>query len=108
MNSTISLKPGDLAYVPFWVVLEFLDSTPSDPFVAGKILSLNLRHTKSPDGPTKFLACDFEIKPDLVAPGLPVDYLITLDSLREWADKIADWFKTYPDRVAKANTEVIK
>ncbi len=94
MNSTISLKPGDTAFVPFWVVLEFIDATPPDPFVSGKILNIGTRHTKTPEGPYQFLACDFEIKPDLIAPGLPLDYIIQESDLKDWARKIADWFLT--------------
>lgn len=98
MNSTTSPKiftPGQLAYVPFWVLLEFLDATPPDPFVCGTILSINLRRVNSPTGQQQFMACDFEIKPDLVAPGIPIDYLIAQEDLNAWAEKIADWFKNY-------------
>lgn len=101
MNSTISLKVGDRAYVPFWVVLEFLDVTPPDPFVSGKIVGLGLRHLNSPSGPIQLTACDFEIKPGLVAPGLPADYLIGPAELKDWAHKIATWFMSY-----QANHEI--
>ena len=104
MNSTTSLKPGDLAYVPFWVVQEFLDNTLPNPFIVGKVLSLGLRHANSPNGTIQFLACDFEIKPDLIAPGLPVDYLIAPESLEEWANRISDWFKNYPNKQISAHT----
>lgn len=101
MNSTTSPKtfvPGDEAYVPFWVLLEFLDTTPPDPFVKGKVLSVGLRRLNSPQGQVQFLACDFEMKPDLVAPGIPVEYLVAESELQAWADKIADWFKSYPGK----------
>lgn len=102
MNSTISAKPvftpGDDAYVPFWVLLEFLDTTPPDPFVKGKVVGLGLRRMTSPQGQVQFLACDFEIKPDLVAPGIPAEYLIAPADLQTWADQIGDWFKSYPGK----------
>ncbi len=104
MNSTTSPKttvtpiPGDDVYVPFWVLLEFLDTTPPDPFVKGKVVSVGIRRMNSPTGQIQFMACDFEIKPDLIAPGIPTEYLIPEAELRAWADKIADWFRSYPDK----------
>lgn len=87
--------PGDNAYVPFWVLLEFIDIAPPDPFIKGRIVSINLRRMNSPDGQVQLLACDFEIKPDLIASGIPLEYLIPEDELCAWADRIGDWFKNY-------------
>jgi|CXWL01.1.fsa_nt_gi hypothetical protein len=90
---------GMSVYVPFWVIQEYLDISPPDAFVKCEILKLYRRVADSPTGHVAYDACDLKIKQDLTAFAIPQDYIIILDNLVEWANKIADWFKTYPSRI---------
>lgn len=96
----ISLKwqIGQEAFVPFWIIIDHVDVSITDSFVKVKVLSESLRHMNSPTGTIQLPACDIEIRPGLVANSIPSDYLISLDQLPMWAEKIAEWFKSYPNR----------
>ncbi len=99
MNSTISIKVGDTVFIPFWIVLEFLDAAPPDPFVKCQVINIGPRRANSPNGTIEYVACDLELgKKDLIANAIPADYLIEPSNLKEWAERIANWFKSYPDR----------
>lgn len=102
MNSTTSpdhvlppLTVGQTVYVPFWSLLEFLDSTPPDPFVKCRVTALYERNLNSPAGQVVVSCCNLEIKPGLTADGMPVEYLVPEAELPNWMQKIADWFLSY-------------
>lgn len=93
----MTLAKGSVAYIPFWVVLEYLDVSPPDPFVRCTILAI---HEKCSGPDAKIIQyCDLQIKTDLVAYSIPLSYLIAADQLRQWADKIGQWFIDYPNRI---------
>lgn len=100
MNSTTSTEPVQFAvdqqvFVPFWSLLEFLDTTPPDPFLKCRITALFTRTLQSPDGPVVIPSCNLEIKPGLMADGFPLEYLVGEGDLESWKRKIADWFLSY-------------
>ncbi len=102
MNSTTSPD----AYVPFWIVQDFLDCAPPEPFVAVRVLAEGERHLIGPGGKTLMKVCDIELKPGLVATGIPLEYLIAPAELGDWARKIADWFLEHPAKILQgANDE---
>ena len=105
MNSITSTKLviGAKFYVPFWVLLEFLDATPPNPFIEVVIISIDTKYGTNPDGPVRVLCCDLMCngKRQLVANNIPAEYLIAPDNLREWADKIADWFSDFQASAAR-------
>ena len=80
---------GDEVWVPFWVLLEFLDNSPPDPFVKCKIVDIQRSKTF---GDEAIATCDLEIKKDLMANTIPLSYLIDAENLNHWADKIGQWF----------------
>jgi hypothetical protein len=99
MSSTTSddIEIGTAYYVPFWILLEFLDNSPPDPFVEVKVLAVDTKYGTGPDGPVEIQVCDLmcDGKRQLVAHGIPAEYLIAPDNLHEWANKIADWFRDF-------------
>ena len=102
MSSTISHNTGDVVYVPFWIVLEYLDIEPPDPFVECIIIAIGERMSHSVDGPIKRTVCDLRLgKDNLIAYAVPANYLILLHDLNEWATKIGNWFKDYPNTLAR-------
>jgi hypothetical protein len=93
---TSSLKIGDKVYVPFWVVLEYFDVTPPDPFIECVVLNLEKATKISPNGSVSYDTCDLELgKSGLIAPEIPSEYVIVPDQLDYWANKIADWIKNH-------------
>lgn len=97
MNSTTSIEVGTKHFVPFWVLLEYLDVTPPNPFIEVEVVSLDSKYGTSPEGPVEILCCDLmcDGKRQLVAHNIPAEYLIAPENLKEWANKIADWFRDY-------------
>jgi hypothetical protein len=103
MNSTtlpINPEIGSTYYVPFWVLLEFLDVSPPDPFVKVEVLTTETKVAGSPKGPVEVLCCDLrcDSKKQLIAHNIPAQYLIAPENLREWANRIADWFRDFGER----------
>ena len=98
-----SIEPivGTKYFVPFWILLEFLDTAPPDPFIEVEILSIDHRFANSPVGPIGVRCCSLIIdnKQHLIANNIPVQYLIAKDDLKEWADKIANWFSSFRKEV---------
>lgn len=95
MSSTNLIK-DDIVYIPFWIVLEYLDAAPPEPFIECKIIRIEEKSLNSPDGSLIFKLCDLELcKPNLIAPDVPYEFLITKDQLGLWANKIANWFLDY-------------
>jgi len=80
---------GDEVWVPFWVLLEFLDNSPPDPFVKCKIVNIKQSTMFNDEVVT---TCDLEIKKDLIANTIPLSYLIDTENLNHWATKIGQWF----------------
>lgn len=104
MNSTTSIDQqlfdtisiGDEFYVPFWIVLPFLDTAPPDPFIKMAIIEKKWNRAVSPDGPIDVLCCDLKgQKQHIIANDIPVSYLIKLSDIEEWTNKIADWFRNF-------------
>lgn len=101
MNSTtLQVEIGAKYYVPFWVLLEFLDTSPPDPFVQVEVLSIETKYATGPEGPAEVPCCNLmcDGKQQLVAHNIPAEYLIAPDNLQEWANKIADWFREFGER----------
>jgi len=107
MNSTTTSVNGTVngpangteVFVPFWVVLDCLDATPPEPFVRCTVLNSGRRRLASPSGPVTLDVCDLELKPGLVAAGIPAEYLVQRTDLDKWAKCIAAWFAAYPGKV---------
>lgn len=76
-----------------------MDCAAPDPFLPVKIVSTGTRHMTGPSGVVKLEVCDIEIKPGLMAAGIPRDYLIEPSELGAWADRIAAWFMDYPAKI---------
>lgn len=105
MNSIISIDDqlfdvisiGDEFYVPFWIILQFLDTAPPDPFIKMVVIEKKWNTAVSPDGPTEVLCCDLRCsKQHIIANDIPASYLIQPSDIGEWANKIADWFQNFP------------
>ncbi len=92
---TSKFNVNDEVFVPFWVILELLDVSRTEPFIKCKILNISTCILNSNEGPVEVTKCDLELKLHLIATGLPIEYLIVADELPEWAAKIADWFLAY-------------
>lgn len=97
MSSTISIEVGTKYYIPFWVLLEYLDAAPPNPFIEVEVISLDTKYGSNPDGPVEVPCCDLRCdgKRQLIAHGIPTEYLIEQTDLKEWANKIADWFRSF-------------
>jgi hypothetical protein len=92
-----SVKIGDRFYVPFWIILQFLDVVPPDPFIEVIVDDTKWHNATTPDGRTNVLVCDLKcIKPHVMASGIPASYLIKPEELGQWADDIGAWFSAYP------------
>lgn len=97
-------KEGDRAYVPFWVLLDVLDASYPHPFIEVTIDAVKQCDLNSPSGLVKSITCDIQIKPGLTADNVPVNYLIKLADLGIWADRIASWFKNFPNQISSQHT----
>jgi len=84
-------------YVPFWVVLNYLDSAKYDPFIKCAILKSYRVPIMTDDGEQMIAVVDLEIKPNLIAEAVPDRYLIQDDELQDWANKIGNWIKNFPN-----------
>lgn len=92
MNSTILIN--DTVYVPFWIVIEYLDCNIQDPFIRCKVLSI-----RSDDMHNQIAVSDLELgKPNLIAFDVPINYLISQSEIEDWKRNIADWFLQYQVR----------
>lgn len=91
------LSVGNEYYIPFWVILEYLDTAPPDPFIKVKVLSINTMSAISNSASIQVECCDLicNNKQQLIAYNIPSEYLINQDDLDEWAQKISDWFLNY-------------
>lgn len=90
------IKKGDEFYIPFWIILQFLDAAPPDPFIKVTIAEKKWNNGVSPDGPVEVLCCDLRCPRNIFANDIPAHYLIKPNNLQEWANRIADWFRDFP------------
>lgn len=91
MSNEISI--GSVYYIPFWILLEFLDATPPDPFI--KVRVSNTFKMSATNSKGSVDCCDLIIKPGLIANGIPTEFLIDQKDLPFWANKISEWFLNY-------------
>ena len=89
------ISDGDVVYVPFWVIQEYLDAAAPTPFIACKVLKRYTTQTINTSQDAQI--CDLEIKSGLEATAIPVEYLIEKHDLKEWSEKIGNWFLQYED-----------
>lgn len=86
-------------YVPFWVLLNYLDTTPPDPFIKVKLLKVTKTQTISADNDNVNFdyipTCSIEVMPKVVANDIPRDYLIHKNDLSEWKQRLSQWFLEY-------------
>jgi hypothetical protein len=95
-----SVNVGSEVYIPVWIVLDFLDTSPPDPFIKCKIVTIGERVLNSPTGTVVGQICDVELGKDgLIANAVPVEYLILPHELQNWATNIAKWFSDYPELI---------
>lgn len=103
--TSISPALGEIYYIPFWVLLEYLDNTPSDPFLQVRVINLKSLSSTTTDGVQAVACCDIEClsrldkKTSFNVSNVPVDYLIEATSLKTWASRISQWFLEYPDHI---------
>lgn len=88
---------GSTYYLPFWILLEFLDATPPDPFVSVRIVNMYQMSSMNDGQKTTIECCDLIInnKSDLTANNIPIQFLIHQEDLQSWAEKISNWFLNY-------------
>lgn len=93
---------GSTYYMPFWILMNYLDSEPPDPFVKVKLLRLTNTEVATPDAESvKFdyaETCTVEVLNGIEADTIPRSYLLHKDELSMWAKKLADWFVGFADR----------
>ena len=95
------LAISDVVFVPFWVIIDYLDASPPAPFIKCEIVAMYIKTMQSPTGAVSTEVCDLKIKEGLIAFTLPSDYLIQSKDLDAWAEKISNWFKTYPQTITE-------
>ena len=94
------LKIGSIVYVPFWIVMECLDTTPPDPFIKCTIISFGQKSFQSPNGLVHELTCSLNLgKNCLNAYDIPICYILRKEELKEWTNKIINWFSEFTDRI---------
>ena len=77
----------DKVYLPFWIVLEYLDQAPPDAFIPCFILKSETRGEH-----TFHEIALYKEDSDLKAYNIPAQYIIEADQLMEWGQKISEWF----------------
>jgi hypothetical protein len=91
-------------YVPFWVLLEYLDNSPNDPFVRVSILATRMLNSTNQSGFEQVKCCDIECLsgPDqrnsFVAYNIPFEYLIKPEELSKWSNNISKWFLEFAEK----------
>lgn len=96
---------GDKYYIPFWVLLEYLDNAPSDPFISATIINIKSLNATTPAGIQQVTCCDLECLSHLdkvnqfTVYNIPLEYLIKPSALRDWAHRISQWFLEYADHI---------
>lgn len=85
---------GHTYYLPFWVLLDFINVSPPDPFIEVEILDVRYANAQGPKGFVRVIVCDVKCnnKEQLIAQNIPIDYLIRSREVQAWSNKIANWF----------------
>lgn len=92
----ISHNVGDTVYVPFWVIQEYYDSAPPDPFIKCIISGISSKLAVGPNGNENIVCVDLNLgKPGLNALSIPLSYCISHHELPQWCQRIADWFLNF-------------
>lgn len=92
-----NIVSGSVIYVPFWILLEYLDISPPDPFIKCTVITIGRKTLHSPNGPVDGIVCDLDLGKDgLIAYSIPLDYVIQRKDLGEWAERISKWFSSFP------------
>lgn len=105
MISEQQMVVGDKYYIPFWILLEYLDHAPLDPFIQAEIINIKEMNSTKSDGMHKILCCDIDCLSQqdkqyrFKVDNLPCEYLIAPKDLSDWADKISKWFKKFPENI---------
>lgn len=100
MTSNSRVTIGNNYYVPFWILLEFLDVTPSDPFISVTVTDIKQLNTMV-DGKVKQVeCCDLQCKSrqdklEFAVQNIPSSYLIIPEDLNDWANNISKWFLSF-------------
>jgi hypothetical protein len=97
MTSVDEAVVGREYYVPFWILLEFLDITPSDPFITATVTNIKYLNSMSGGQVKQVECCDLECrsrqdKSVFSVQNIPSNYLIKPDELSSWANNISKWF----------------
>lgn len=90
-------------FVPFWVVLEYLDSAQYPPFIECTVLKEYEAKSEiqALQGEESIIKMSLlEIKEHLTAE-IPTTYTIEENELENWANKLADWIKDFPKEIAE-------
>ena len=74
-------------YLPFWIVLEYLDQAPPDAFIPCFILNSEQRGET-----TYYEMALYREDSDLKVYNIPAQYVIKAEQLVEWGQKISEWF----------------
>ena len=91
-------KVSDYVWLPFWILIEYLDTVDQSPFIKCKIVDKKASNLIGPDGNSiNTIVCDLQIKEGLIAHSIPEDYLIPESELKEWSEKIGKWFIDFPN-----------
>ncbi len=85
-------------FVPWWILLEFLDSAKYDPFIECCILKQYSTQLIEPHGELVEVY-DLRIKDGLIAQAIPTTYTIQRQDLKKWAKDIADWILKFPEEL---------
>ena len=61
-------KVSDYVWLPFWILIEYLDTVDQSPFIKCKIVDKKASNLIGPDGnPINTVVCDLQIKEGLIA-----------------------------------------
>lgn len=109
MPKQMTKIPDKEYYVPFWIVLNYLDNTPPDPFIRVQLIEV----TKTPvidssvEGTQResVSTCTVQILPGVMARDIPLSYLLHKDDLTEWGQRIAQWFTDYVEQECNNDKE---
>jgi hypothetical protein len=95
---------GEHYYLPFWILLNYLDPKPPNPFVRVKLVAFTSSPVigGTPENPTpeSIRSCAVEVSPSVLAEDVPLSHLLHKHELLEWGDRLAQWFTDF----AKAET----
>lgn len=85
-----------MMYIPFWVLLEYINPSSQEPFVKCKVLKEYTSNRVDTGEP--IAVCDIQLESQIIVECIPCTYLINESNLRKWATDIGNWFRDYPDK----------